>query len=229
MTRSQSLSVSFLSRAVAVASLVAGLTLRAGSVWTGPAIIYDQPAPVPTQVTNQDHLTPKVWLTRAASKGLFNAYSETNATALSPADTEWAFGTLDQHASLNYTNWLAWLNGQSPTTLVGQPVVLHLVSEDIYLSVQFTNWVPGGSGGFAYERSTPSPTSLSGTEMVGGDVVFGYNADAGFSYVIESSSNLVNWLPLATNTAIGNPAQFSGAFNAMAGVQFYRVQRLTNF
>jgi len=39
--------------------------------------------------------------------------------------------------------------------MVGQPAVLHLVSENIYLSITFTSW--GGVGGsYSYDRSTPS-------------------------------------------------------------------------
>lgn len=135
--------------------LATGISLPASTVWTGPLFFYSQPSPDPTQASNQDRLTPDVWLTRAASKGLFNAFYETNATALSPTNTEWAFGTLTNYASLQYTNWLAWLNGASPTTLIGQSAVVHLISDDIYLSIQFTAWASGGTGGFAYERSTP--------------------------------------------------------------------------
>ena len=126
-------------------------------MWTGSLFTYNQPAPNPKQATNQDRLTPDVWLTRAASKGLFNAFYETNATTFSPTNTEWAFGSLSGYASLTYTNWLGLLNGASPTTLVGQPMVLHLISDDIYLSINFTFWAAGGSGGFTYDRSTPTP------------------------------------------------------------------------
>ena len=124
--------------------LVAAPLIHASTVWDGPLLAYNQPSPDPTQAVNQDRITPDVWLTRAASKGLFNAFSETNATALSPTNTEWAFGTLTNYASLNYTNWLAWLNGASPTTLIGQQAVVHLISDDIYISIKFTLWAPGG-------------------------------------------------------------------------------------
>ena len=199
--------------------------LRGATVWTGPLIAYNQPSPDPTQVSNQDRITPDVWLTRAASKGLFNAFSETNATALSPTNTEWAFGTLDNYASLHYTNWLAWLNGQSPTTLVGQAAVVHLISDDIYLSIQFTLWGSMGSGGFAYQRSTPAPARLSGASVNSGQFSFSYNADPGFSYVVQSSSNLVDWVSLATNVASGSLVLFVEPFNS-TGTRFYRVGRL---
>ncbi len=201
--------------------------LPAATVWNGPTITYQQPAPDPTQATNQDRITPDVWLTRAASKGLFNAVVETNATALSPSNTEWASGTLTNFASLNYTNWLAWLNGASPVTLVGQPVVLHLLPDDIYLSVKFTLWNSGGSGGFAYQRSTPVPFNLSGANLRNGQFTFSYNAEAGFSYVVQNSTNLHDWVPLATNLASGSQVKFTNAFSS-AGANFFRLSRWPN-
>jgi hypothetical protein len=208
---------------VLLAPAVAPL-LHAATVWTGPLITYNQPTSDPTQASNQDRIMPDVWLTRAASKGLFNAFYETNATALSPTNTEWAFGALTNCASLHYTNWLAWLNGASPTTLVGQPLVVHLISDDIYTSVQFTKWIASGSGGFAYQRSTPAPANLSGASINDGQFTFSYNTEAGFSYVVQSSSNLVNWSSLVNNTATGSSMLFSNSLDS-TGSQFYRVGR----
>jgi hypothetical protein len=213
--------------AICVLAFVSVAVSHATEVWTGPLIEYNQPTPDPTQASNQDRITPHVWLTRAVSKGLFNAFSETNATALSPADTEWAFGGLTNRTLLHYTNWLAWLNGQSPTTLVGKETVVHLISDDIYIALEFTNWVAGGSGGFAYQRSTPGPGILFGAMVNGGQFSFHYTTDVGFVYVIQSSSNLVDWAPLVTNTATGGSWFFSEPCEP-AGARFYRVGRLPN-
>jgi hypothetical protein len=208
-------------------ALAVAPSVHAGTVWNGPLVTYNQPSPDPTQSSNQDRITPDVWLTRAASKGLFNAFYETNATALSPANTEWAFGTLTNYASLHYTNWLEWLNGASPATLVGQQVVLHLISDDIYISLQITLWNSGGSGGFAYQRSTPPPASLLGTAIYNGQFTFSFGTDAGFSYIVQSSTNLLNWVPVVTNTASGSSVTVSNSFDS-SGAKFYRVERLPN-
>jgi hypothetical protein len=184
--------------------------------------MYNQPAPDPTQVSNQDRITPVVWLTRATSKGLFNAYSETNAGALSPTNTEWAFGTVTNYASLHYTNWLAWLNGNSPTTLVGKQAMLHLISEDIYISIQFTFWASGNTGGFTYQRSTPPPLVLSAASAGGGKYSFNYNANPDFTYIVESSTDLSDWEPLVTNVASTNVMFFADPEDP-AGARFYRV------
>ncbi len=205
------------------------LSNHAAMIWDGPLFTYNQPAANPTQATNQDRITPDVWLTRAASKGLFNAFYETNATALSPTNTEWAFGTLSNYVSLPYTNWLAMLNGQSPTTLVNQPLVVHFISDDIYVSLQFTQWVAGGSGGFAYQRSTPRlpiifPTTTSVSD---GQFHLSYSAYPGIAYVVQSSSNLVDWSPLTTNIAASSLVFYSSPPD-FAGTKFFRVAQLPN-
>jgi len=199
----------------------------AATLWNGPSLAYTQPAHDPTQPANQDHVTAGVWLTRAASGGLFNAVTETAADTNSPADTEWAFGTLDRFASLTYTNWLAWLNGQSPVTLVGQPVVVHLIAEDIYLALQFTFWGSHGTGGFAYQRSTPPTTLLGPASVTAHQFSLSYTASPGLTYVVQVSTNLTNWTAIATNLATSNPAPFSEP--AMpTGARFYRVVRVPN-
>ena len=199
--------------------------IHAATVWNGPLITYAQPSPDPTQASNQDRIMPDVWLTRAASKGLFNAFYETNATALSPTNTEWAWGSLSNHASLHYTNWLAMLNGASPITLVGQQLVVHLVSDDIYLSLQMTFWAAGGGGGFAYQRTTPAPAFLSAASISTGQFTFSYSATPGMSYLVQSSTNLVNWSPEATNTATGALVSFSDPL-VSTGTKYYRVSQL---
>jgi hypothetical protein len=73
----------------------------------------------------------------------------------------------------------------------------------------------------------PSVVNLSGAGVNSGQFSFNYNADIGLSYVVQSSSNLVDWVSLTTNTAAGSPVPFSDPLSAN-GTKFYRVGRLPN-
>src|SRR5947209_10095448 len=131
----------------------------AATVWTGPSLTFTKASFAdPTQPANQDRLTPHVWLTRASSRGLYNANQEAGYNGVtSPVDTEWAYGDINNYNTLTYSPWLGWCS-HSPPSVVGQSAVLHLMSDDIYVAITFNSWdaghvVPGG--GFSYTRSTP--------------------------------------------------------------------------
>jgi hypothetical protein len=73
----------------------------------------------------------------------------------------------------------------------------------------------------------PVALNLSGASANNGQFSFGYTANAGLSYVVQSSTNLFDWVSLVTNVAPGNPVLFTNALNP-AGIQFYRVGLLPN-
>ena len=56
---------------------------------------------------------------------------------------------------------------------------------------------------------------------------FSYSANTGLTYVVQVSSNLLNWNPLVTNTAMTSPVTFTN-LNAIGSDAFYRVGRLPN-
>src|SRR5580765_7627818 len=162
--------------ALVVLSLETVPGARAATVWNGPTISFTKSNYAnPLLAQNQDRLTANVWITRGSSQGLFNANTESHFTHyVSPAGTEWANGSLENYATLSYTNWNHWAKGVNPNpyATVGVQAVLHLIPDDIYLSVQFTSWTggaPGGGpsygGGFSYLRSTPvgQPTNITWT------------------------------------------------------------------
>jgi hypothetical protein len=133
-------------------------------VWDGPPITFTKASFADwTLPENQDRITSNVWLTRADTQGLFNIKVEPGFTHnLSPADTEWGFGTTANFSSLTYTNWESW-TGNNPPATIGQNAVLHLIGDDIYLDVKFSAWTSSGGGGFSYVRSTapvPEPGTL---------------------------------------------------------------------
>lgn len=128
-----------------------------------------------TLAANQDRITDSVWITRATSAGLFNASTETLfLRSTSPADTEWAWAlagfnlgleiVASNYENLEFNTWVTAHGGSGggPPSTVGVPGVLHLISEDIYIDIMFTNWgMTSESGGaFSYVRSSvPEPNS----------------------------------------------------------------------
>ncbi len=135
--------------------------LGATEVWTGAVTNFTMAAGAnSSDPASQDRLTANVWITRNQSQGLYNAKTEASYQHFfSPADTAWAYGELSNYATLTYTNWEGMFGGTAgggPRSTIGKAVVLHLVSDDIYLSATFTQW--GGSlGGFSWSHSSPAP------------------------------------------------------------------------
>ena len=74
---------------------------------------------------------------------------------------------------------------------------------------------------------SPVAVNLSGMNLSSSQFSFNYTANAGLTYFVQSSSNLVNWVSLTTNVASGSPVSFSGPFDS-TGMKFYRVGRLPN-
>jgi hypothetical protein len=148
-----------------------------GIIWNGPSIDFVNVSGSDwSQPSSQDRLTSDVWLTRGPTRGLFNAALESGFTSfVSPVGTEWAFGTLDHYASLQYATWETW-NSKDPPAMVGRDAVVHLVSDDIYLSIRFTFWGFRGSG-FSYTRSTELPVPEPSTAAI---AVLGFTAVALF-------------------------------------------------
>ena len=298
--------------AVFILTALALPSSQATTVWTGPTINFTQTSTLRSDVI----VAGKVVLTRGSRDVLYNtAAGETSAGAASPADTRWAFGALTNYSKLSYQTLSSLRNGNLGARILNQAMVMHLVNEDIYLSVKFTDWGEHLAGGFAYARSTaavavaptvsitsPSPgatfaapasvvltatasggsvtnveffagtTSLgqataspfsvtgsipnpgaytltavataggvSGTSPVvnitvvapvavaltapsaaGGLFSFSYSATPGSSYVVERSSDLVNWVAVVTNVASSSQVPFSEGLTATPS-RYYRV------
>jgi hypothetical protein len=145
--------IHFLRYAALALVLVGAPIARSSTIWTGPVTNYTQVNP-----SDEDQLTANVALTRGSTMGLYNAVTETGYTHdFSPADTEWSYGTIDEYTNLTYTNWEQWNGGSGNVlSMLNQQAVLHLITDDIYLSIEFTAWGSMGVGGFAYTRSTPA-------------------------------------------------------------------------
>ena len=133
-------------------------TMAQGIVWTGPTVTFSNaPGSDWTQPGNADHLTDSVWLTRKSTQGLFNYFEGGYFHGSSPSGTEWALGTLNNYATLTYSDWenCYGARGNLAITIVRTNAVVHLIADDIYFSIKFTYW-GGNGGGFTYERSSPA-------------------------------------------------------------------------
>ncbi len=126
-------------------------------VWTGEMIEFVKADDAnPGQEANQDRITENLWITRGNSGGqIYNAAEERRANSRnSPANTLWALGTTDELEDLNFRPFRAAVG--KPQNVVGRELVMHVVSEDIYIDVVFTSWSRSKAGGFSYMRSTPA-------------------------------------------------------------------------
>jgi Bacterial Ig domain len=153
----------------------------------------------------QDQLTPGVKITRgSASGGLYNSVTESKAISGSPGDTKWAVGALSNFNTLTYGS-CPLEAGNHPPGKVGTTYVVHLINEDIYLSLKLTAWGGAGMTGdrsFSYTRSTPSLTpptpTISITNPVSG-AVFVAPANVTFQADAAVSSGTVTNVQFFTN------------------------------
>jgi hypothetical protein len=140
--------------------------------WTGPMITFTKTNNADwTLEQNQDRITDKVWITRGENRGIFNIAVESvggqSGTGPQPSDTEWAFGSIsDGVQNLSFSTWGATHSSTTagnPPSLIGRNMVVHLITDDIYIDIRFLSWSTSGSGGgFSYERSSNQTLSTSG-------------------------------------------------------------------
>ncbi len=216
---------------IVIAALWVAGTLDApgAQVWTGPLLSFTNLAGSnPALPANQDRITPNVWITRGTLAGIYNAESESSFMHFySPSNTAWADGTLANFGTLSYSDWDTWakLDHGGPSNTIGVNAVMHLLVDDVYLSVQFTSW-GGSGGGFSYQRSTPAPLPpvLAGSAQPStGGFQISFTNLPGFTFQLFASTNITlpftNW-PLVGPVTDAPPG--SGAY------QFTDVGATTN-
>lgn len=117
-------------------------------IWNGPIKTFQKKdGSDPNNEINQDRLTKNVWITRKNDGGqILNIAKETSYDKYkSPLGSEWAIGTLDQIDSLSFNTFRSI---SKPQFSIGKKFVVHLIEDDIYLSIEFKSWSSGKKGGF---------------------------------------------------------------------------------
>jgi len=150
---------------ILVMMVVSGFSVDAQTIWTGPSTTFIKSGGADwTLEANQDRITDNVWITRANNQGIFNIKTESSfdqpgtSNGISPQDTEWAIGTTANLSNLTFDTWVNsfdWDNGGGPLDLLNVDMVLHLITDDVYIDIKFLSWGSAGQGApFSYERST---------------------------------------------------------------------------
>ncbi len=151
----------------------ASVPADAATIWNGPNTGWAKSAATPS-----DTIVPGVVvLTRGGNGVLYNtAAGEVGPGAASPADTEWGFGTLANFSTLTYKSMETWRSGANfdfQAVVLNKQMVMHIISQDIYMSIMITNWGRFFSGTVGYIRSTApaaTPPTVTLTNPVSGAV-----------------------------------------------------------
>ena len=171
----------------ALLACVALVTTATGqTVWSGLTYEFMKPDDgEPTDPLNQDRISANVILTRDSTQGIFNIAKENSydrTEFLSPLDTLWATDLIESNdgksivasnwEALEFKPWREAYGGSVLFNLVDLPAVLYLVTDNVYLDIQFTSWTSSFGGGFSYLRGEgeippPIPTGdYNGNEVV---------------------------------------------------------------
>ncbi len=125
------------------------------TLWTGDTLTFSKASGAdPELSTNQDQISPNVWITRGNNGGqIYNRKLETSADPdTSPVGTLWALGSLSEVETLCFDTFR---NTIRPKNVVGVNLVMYAVADDAYLEIKFSEWPAGKQGGFAYTRTAP--------------------------------------------------------------------------
>ena len=171
-------------------------------------------------VVTTANVPPTVSITNPANGAVFAAPATATIQATA-SDTDGAV-----------TNVQFFANGGAIGSIQSPPyslVVSNLAADNYTLSAIATD-----NGGLSATSSVvtvsvvmPTPITLSSAKVANGQFEFGYSADPGLRYVVQSSSNLLSWSSVRTNTAPGNNVVYGETFD-IKGLRFYRVERLPN-
>jgi hypothetical protein len=104
-------------------------------------------------------------------------------------------------------------------------VIAGLAPGTTYYFAATTYNCAGDESAFSNEASyaVPAAAALTAAVRTGGQFSFTVSGSAGLPYVVEASTNLVDWIPVATNAA---PFVFTDTNSASYNQRFYRTFNL---
>ena len=215
--------------------LLTATQIQGQTIWNTGSLTFTKTAPF-----QQDCITPNVCLTRGAFSVIYNEVTENfldgdGDCTWTPGGTEWAFGTIANWSTLTYQP-LYVLHGCAPPTMVNQPMVLHLIQDNIYLQLTFSFW--GGSsanGNYTYTRTT---TSTLGFDLLsfnatakGRTIALDWataNEDKSLGFYLQRSIDGISFEELTFIPTKGNGQPNSYGYtdlSANPGKNFYRLKQ----
>ena len=163
--------------------------------------------------------TPMVSITNPASGAVFSA----------PANLEIHSTTSVSSGRVTNVSFFAG------TTLLGsaQAIPFQIVAGNLAAG-NYSLTAVATAGGISVTSSVvnvsvvlPVAVSDSAPVVANGQFSFDYNANVGLTYLVQKSSDLVNWSPISTNVASSNPVNFKDTA-PLGRSGYYRVGRLPN-
>jgi len=161
---------------------------------TGAPVTFTRPNSRPDVV---DRISPNVVIARNNIESIYNKIWESQMRRYaSPVDTEWTYytdlwGDLSDVRTRTYMPFVKACNDAVGTNAVGAEFVMHIISEDRYFKVKFSQFIGSGAGGgFTYTR----------TEIFPSQVRLYTNGKAGISAIplpnVEFTNGiLTKWIP----------------------------------
>jgi hypothetical protein len=140
-------------------------------LWNNGTELMDETAAPWTDLLNQDTISESVSLTRDFTGNLFNAKVPSDQyNYVAPSNTEWALlpegkTFAEARCGMSFCAWNDCFAFYNPVGMIGKPGVVHLIQEDVYYNIVFTNWTndygacPGGYCPYPYPLATRDGTS----------------------------------------------------------------------